>query len=457
MITRIEIDGFKTFQDFALDLAPFQVIIGPNGCGKSNLFDAIRLLSKLADSDLRSSFQNLRGEFFEQFTIQPDGKPGKSMRFAVEMLVDRVVRDNWGAEVRLPNPRLRYEVEIVYNSPRMALPELYIANESLKSIGREDDSWSTSMRSVWASLTDVPYKSQEFMSSKDRESPNNTLTFHPDEAGITPRESRATVAFSSQTGLSRIDNCDFPHILAARQEMKKWQSLEGRPEILRLPSMRFEDSSMLVGSNIPFLLFRMKQGDEMAFHAVSRDLANLVPNMRKVDVEWNEYRNQYEAYAIMTDGLRISARILSDGIVRLLALATVKNLPDTPGVFLLEEPENSIHPGQLKRLVRLMRAMTTALTDPEQSEEPLRQLLVTTHSPTLVSELNIANGELLFAELVMRVVPRVASMLVTRITPVQNDSIDAPERAYAVARVIEYLNNANFAEVRSHLREALTR
>jgi AAA15 family ATPase/GTPase len=36
MLTRIEIDGFKTFRHFALDLEPFQVIVGPNGVGKSN-------------------------------------------------------------------------------------------------------------------------------------------------------------------------------------------------------------------------------------------------------------------------------------------------------------------------------------------------------------------------------------------------------------------------------------
>lgn len=69
MITRIEMDGFKTFQDFRLELAPFQVIIGANGAGKSNLFDALRLLAHLAESDLRAAFQAVRGESGELFTI----------------------------------------------------------------------------------------------------------------------------------------------------------------------------------------------------------------------------------------------------------------------------------------------------------------------------------------------------------------------------------------------------
>lgn len=40
MITRIEIDGFKSFLDFKLDVPPFLALVGPNASGKSNLFDA---------------------------------------------------------------------------------------------------------------------------------------------------------------------------------------------------------------------------------------------------------------------------------------------------------------------------------------------------------------------------------------------------------------------------------
>ena len=61
MLTRIEIDGFKTFEGFALDLQPFSAIVGPNASGKSNLFDAIRFLSLLAQHDVRTAMQGLRG------------------------------------------------------------------------------------------------------------------------------------------------------------------------------------------------------------------------------------------------------------------------------------------------------------------------------------------------------------------------------------------------------------
>src|SRR3954465_631692 len=107
MITRIEIDGFKTFQKFAVDLEPFQVIAGPNGVGKTNLFDALRLLSHLAELDLRSAFQEVRGEAGELFTQLPDGTRAARMQFAVELLVNDTVQDQWGQRVELSQTRLR--------------------------------------------------------------------------------------------------------------------------------------------------------------------------------------------------------------------------------------------------------------------------------------------------------------------------------------------------------------
>ena len=52
MLTRLEIDGFKTFENLAIDFLPFTVVLGSNAAGKSNLFDAIRLLSLLATRDV---------------------------------------------------------------------------------------------------------------------------------------------------------------------------------------------------------------------------------------------------------------------------------------------------------------------------------------------------------------------------------------------------------------------
>src|SRR5205807_4256832 len=141
LITLIEIDGFKTFQDFKLELSPFQVIVGPNGAGKSNLFDALHLLSRLVDTDLRSAFQELRGDAIEVFTTIPNQKPVNTMRLAVEMLVDRSIQDTWGTKTDLKYTRMRYELEILRCNDEQGFERLYVSHESLKAIPRADDNW----------------------------------------------------------------------------------------------------------------------------------------------------------------------------------------------------------------------------------------------------------------------------------------------------------------------------
>ena len=42
MLTRLKSNGFKNLVDFSLDFGPYTCIAGPNGVGKSNIFDAIQ-------------------------------------------------------------------------------------------------------------------------------------------------------------------------------------------------------------------------------------------------------------------------------------------------------------------------------------------------------------------------------------------------------------------------------
>lgn len=44
MLTRLRVRGFKKFVDVDVRFGPFTCIAGPNGVGKSNLFDAILFL-----------------------------------------------------------------------------------------------------------------------------------------------------------------------------------------------------------------------------------------------------------------------------------------------------------------------------------------------------------------------------------------------------------------------------
>ena len=48
MLTRLQVSGFKNLVDVDVRFGPFTCIAGANGTGKSNLFDAIQFMSRLA-------------------------------------------------------------------------------------------------------------------------------------------------------------------------------------------------------------------------------------------------------------------------------------------------------------------------------------------------------------------------------------------------------------------------
>ena len=100
MLTRIHIDGYKSFHDVEVRLSPLAVMFGPNAAGKSNLLDALQLLAKLGTSrTVKEAFDAPhRGKALESFTIGETGIRGlleqERLTFSIEVdlhLSDAVV------------------------------------------------------------------------------------------------------------------------------------------------------------------------------------------------------------------------------------------------------------------------------------------------------------------------------------------------------------------------------
>jgi predicted ATPase len=485
MLTRIEIDGFKTFKDFKVELAPFQVIVGPNGSGKSNLFDALQLLSRLAEVDLLSAFQGLRGDADELFTKLPNGKSVDRMRIAVEMLVDRKVKDELGKEAELKYTRLRYELEIVKGIDEYGLEHLYVTHESLRTIPRGEDTWceryGLSAQNNW--LPSFSENHFVFITTAARKSPTvgeAAIPYEPDKPSLVsvagsptinlhqdgqlPRESFKAERMK-RTVLSSVTDAGYSHVFAAHEEMHSWRFLHLNPESLRKSSpIRGPASLSKDGGNLPATLARMQAEDRFALNDVSRDLANLVPDLIGVELEKDEVHNEYNIWAKYMDGYTFSSRLLSDGTLRLVALATLSNDLQFHGVLCLEELENGIHPSRLDYLAHLLRKLATDFRDEGQIEEPLRQVLITSHSPALISQQEVLDA-LLFAYTATRVEPgKYPPLEITCMEPVITPNtqlqtkLDTGEDesigVYTIDQVRKYLTDENLNEARDQLERA---
>ena len=457
MITYIKINGFKSFQNFEMEFTPLTIIAGANAAGKSNLFDALRLLSRLAEVDrIHTAFrEEQRGEMRELFTQYDEGECAEVMQFEVEMVVNKNITDAWGASGTLKYTRLRYELKIRHFVNENGLDDLEVIYESLNTIKHKEDSW----------VRLLPRETLEEWRPKVVTGKRGVPYIHTDTQEdipivIVPQDGKQgnkrsiILKHATRTILSSFDSIDFPHILAAKEEIQSWRFLQLNPDDLRQPTSKKtgEDTISISGKNLAAALYRIKQNDSYALVEISRKLNQFIPNYTDVLVKDDVENKQYIIYLRGEDGKEYSSRVLSEGTLRILTLCILEQDEKYTGLLCFEEPENGIHPFRIKTMVELLKDLSTDFLD---IESPLRQVIVNTHSPILVREVhnwkNDKNVSLHFASMRTRVVEvcgKKQKTKVTTILPVEKDGqltlkFSDQDRKLSLQTVTEYLGSLN--------------
>lgn len=456
MLTRLEVDGFKNLLDFRADFGPFTCIAGPNGTGKSNVFDAVRFLSLLADHSLMEAAQRVRssdgrgGDPRELFWT--DGiERAERLRLAAEMIVPREIKDDFGRDAKATITLLRYEVELRYEPPSglASLGHLMLSRESLAhiNVGEAHQHLRFPHRASAFRRAVVVGKraGQAFISTKQDDDGRAVIQVHQDGGSRgQPRPSPADLAPKTIVGTTT--QSSDPTILAARREMQSWRRLALEPAAMR-SSDRFVDDPHVAadGAHLAATLYRLAtqgvQGErevpEDVYARLAARLSALV-DVADIRVDRDNRRELLTLELREPRGAFLPARSLSDGTLRFLALCLLDADPEATGVLCMEEPENGIHPARMKAMVDLVRGLPV---DPERqpgADNPMRQVLVNTHSPHFVQ---LQNAEdLLFADLATVRSPQGRPVRTLRLLPMRETwRCQDGTRGVGVADVIDYL------------------
>jgi len=417
MLTRLKVAGFKNLVDLDVRFGPFTCVAGVNGVGKSNLFDAIRFLSALSCRPLTEAALSVRGEgggasdlrgLFHRAAERSVAR----MSFEAEMIVPAEVVDDLGQTCRATNTMLRYSLELGrrQDSRNALLGPLEILREELEHINQADAArrllfphsrkrWRTE---VVAGARRVPYISTLGAGGDDVR-----IELHQD-AGSGGRYC-VSAARLPRTVLSAANASDSPTVLCARREMMSWRLLQLEPSALRAPDeMNASPHIEADGRRLPATLHHLAQSwtpddaDESGpapgeFYAqVAERLRGLGADLGGIRVDRDEARELLTLRATGADGADYSARSLSAGMLRLLALVVLELDAARPGVLCIEEPENGIHPERIPALLQLLRDMAADPHEAPGLTNPLRQVIVNTHSPAVVRE--VPDASLLVAE-----------------------------------------------------------
>nr|WP_315396301.1 AAA family ATPase [uncultured Duganella sp.] len=392
MLTRLRVKGFKSLEDIEVRFGPFTCIAGVNGVGKSNLFDAIVFLKYLADLPIIEAATNIRNNTARQRTnisslfTKTSNHHAQLMEFEADFLVPDTVVDDFGRSAKPKVTYLRYKLSLKYIPATASTSEgIELAAESLTFIQKGLATRELGFEMSKDFFTSIYLGGSKIDFIYMDESEVGVAKIRQDQTGGPPIS--IPISKAGRTILSNINTIDRPTALAARREMQSWINLQLESSSLRKPDDFLSVSSVSpTGEHLPAALDRLKKNEEVA-----NQLATLLPEVSDVFVDVDEKRQLKTLYLETTSGIRHEARSLSDGTLRFLALAIIGADPEAGGVICLEEPENGIHPARIPAIVELLSQMAVDPRYPVGPDNPLRQIIINTHSPLVIEQLQLDN------------------------------------------------------------------
>lgn len=403
MLLRLQVKGFKNLCDVTVQFGPMTCFVGPNGVGKSNLFDAIGFLQALTEKDIQTAAQSVRSPITGAFGPRDlfwSGNRERSVHLVADMLVPKVVIDDFGREARPATTLLRYEIALrLVDSP---LPRLELTYESLEPLKYGNArAWIGFEHgpSFRASVAKPTRRVGPLISTKT-DGGTAQVYLHQDGGS---RGQPFPAGQSPRTVVGGTNAAEYPTVLAARREMASWRALQLEPSAMRAPDPIGGPNHVDVhGGHIAATLARLESVESTpgrtASEAANR-LAELVPEVRTCRVDRDEARQQLSVF-LGLDGCsgELGPRSISDGTLRFLALVTMQMDPESGGVLCMEEPENGMHPARIPAMVDLLRDFIVDPKTPVDTDNPLRQVILNSHSPDVMRQMD--KDEVLFVDTV---------------------------------------------------------
>ena len=345
------IKNFKSYSDQKLQLGPLTLMIGANASGKSNALEAFRFLSWLSqgqkltvlkhrvdDSEqvLRGQLNNLGYLNAKEFTLGCESNDSDWNQFEISICIRE-------SELHISQEQIQ--------NPKSAVP-LYKIKQPASGLS-----------------SDVIVAYNDFSSRKNK--PTVTCTDH----------------------ISILNQLESPAIFSNNQSkkeipktVKRFQKLlENILFLDPIPSLMRGDSfpdKKLKGdcSNLSGVLFLLWENTEM--RSIILNFIKSLPEQDISDIEFFEdRRGKISLELVETFGgkeRKWSMDLLSNGTLRVLAIAAALLSAPEGTTVVIEEVDNGVHPSRAKQLLKTMR---------EQASQRNIRLLFSTHNPALMDAL----------------------------------------------------------------------
>ncbi len=352
MLKRLRIQGFKSLHDIEVSFPKLTVLFGTNAAGKSNILDAIQVLSRTAsERTIEEALSGpIRGHPIEFFSFPQNGLPALLEKESAQLSLDATIEMSSGSK---SHEEYQYSITACIH-PRSG--SLSIVNEYLAKLSKSG-----------------VLKGKPLIESNDRQIfiRRKSKPAHP----------RTEAAGLNHTQLSdaRFSGLEYSSIERTRKELVNFRSYYLDPRVamrMAAPPREVTDIGPL-GENLTPFLYRLRLQKKPYFDAIRRALHSLIPSVESLHIDLDEKRGTLDLQVVQ-EGITFSSRIISEGTLRVLALCAIVANPWPGTLIAFEEPENGVHPRRLELIAQLFHSL---------SLENNQQVIITTHSPIFCQQI----------------------------------------------------------------------
>ncbi|MBN1910292.1 MAG: ATP-binding protein [Pirellulales bacterium] len=371
MIRLIEALNYRCLRYVRQELGPFHVLVGPNASGKTTFLDVVAFLGDLVSDGPKEAIGNRTPNFDDLLW----GRTGNRLELAVEVAIPddrkRMLPDDDEYDT------IRYEVAIgsINSSGTVGIVEERAFLKLYHPLTQRQ-----------LTLFPADITSPETFFEKKREKGTRRVFTKASDGNdnyYTETEERSGKGWfpSMKFGPDRSTLAMLP------EDESRWPVSVWLKQVLMEGVQKFILNSLLIrqasppgqvrgfkpdGSNLPWVIERLKREAPERFHDWIAHLKSSLLDLEDIDtVERPDDKHRYLMLSY-AGGLRIPSWMVSDGTLRLLALTLPAYLPDLEGVYLIEEPENGIHPRAVETMFQSLSSVYGA------------QVLLATHSPVVL-------------------------------------------------------------------------
>jgi predicted ATPase len=366
MLTEFTLANFKSYRHSRLPLGSLTVLIGANAAGKSNVIEGLRFLSWLAQGQKLSSIQYAvnSADRVVRGRVQDLFQHGESS-FTVGCHLDSTEWDRLDITISLHNGEMFVKYEHIIQSTGREVT-LYEIDESFP-----------------AERTDVHVSYNPF-----KERRNRPFVMCNDRMAMFVQLDSPALFETSETSSRKIIS------EAVREYQTVLQNilfLDPTPANMREYSFKSDRRLLEDGTNLSSVLFDLWDGQLEN----QQTILNFIQSLPEQAIDGLDFifgpRDEVMVRLAETFGNNIrhcEAALLSDGTLRVLAIAAAMLSATAGSLVVIEEIDNGVHPNRAKHLLASIRDI---------AERRKLRVLLSTHNPALMDALpDAALGDVVF-------------------------------------------------------------